>query len=64
MFPEFHQLGHTNLFFVLYAEFDLETLRGKLDENGLAIAEKQEASVNSRKQLAERTKGQDLHEAQ
>lgn len=41
----------------LLAEFDLETLRGTLDEKGLAIAETQEASVKSRKQLAEKTKG-------
>ena len=39
------------------ADFELEELRGKLDEQGLAIAEKQEASVNSRKKLAETTKG-------
>lgn len=39
------------------AEFDLEGLRSKLDEQGLAVATAQEASVRSRKALAERTKG-------
>lgn len=36
--------------------FDLEGLRSKLDEQGLAVANAQEASVRSRKALAERTK--------
>ena len=39
------------------AEFDLEGLRSKLDEQGLAVAAAQEASVKSRKGLADRTKG-------
>lgn len=39
------------------AEFDLEGLRSKLDEQGLAVANAQEASVRSRKALADRTKG-------
>lgn len=39
------------------AEFDLDTLRGTLDEQGLAIAESQEASLKNRKRLAESTKG-------
>lgn len=39
------------------AEFDLEGLRSKLDEQGLAVANAQEASVKSRRVLAERTKG-------
>ncbi len=42
---------------MLRAEFDLDTLRGKLDEQGLAIAESQEASMKNRKKLAESTKG-------
>jgi homeobox protein cut-like len=37
-------------------EFDLEGLRAKLDEQGLAVAAAQEASVRSRKLLADRTK--------
>jgi len=39
-------------------EFDLETMRGKLDEKGMSIAEYQELSVKSRKHLAEKTKGE------
>lgn len=39
------------------AEFDLEGLRSRLDEQGLAVATAQEASVKSRKALADRTKG-------
>jgi len=39
------------------AEFDLEGLRVQLDEQGLAVATAQEASVRSRKALADRTKG-------
>lgn len=39
-------------------DFQLEDLRAKLDEKGLAIAERQQASVNSRKKLAELTKGE------
>ncbi|GAB4818452.1 hypothetical protein N2152v2_005498 [Parachlorella kessleri] len=39
-----------------WKEFDLDTLRGKLDEQGLAIAESQEASVKNRRKLAESTK--------
>ena len=42
------------------AEFQLEDLRVQLDEKGLAIAERQEASVMSRKKLAETTKGRCL----
>lgn len=41
----------------LDAEFDLEGLRAQLDEQGLAVATAQEASVRSRKALADRTKG-------
>lgn len=43
--------------FSTFAEFDLETLRSNLDEKGLAIAESQEMSMKSRKQLSEKTKG-------
>lgn len=39
-------------------EFDLEGLRSQLDEQGLAVATAQEASVRSRKALADRTKGE------
>ena len=42
------------------AEFDLTELRSALDSQGLAIAERQETSVTSRRKLAETTKGQ-LH---
>ena len=42
----------------LLAEFDLEGLRSRLDEQGLAVATAQEGSVRSRKTLAERTKGE------
>lgn len=35
----------------------METLRSSLDEKGLAIAESQEMSMKSRKQLSEKTKG-------
>ena len=40
------------------AEFDLEGLRSKLDEQGLAVATAQEGSVKSRRALADRTKGE------
>lgn len=40
-----------------WKEFDLESLRGSLDEQGLKVAENQEGSVKTRKALAERTKG-------
>ena len=39
------------------ADLQLEDLRVQLDEKGLAIAERQEASVSSRRKLAETTKG-------
>ncbi|PRW51060.1 CASP-like [Chlorella sorokiniana] len=39
-----------------WKEFDLEGLRSQLDEQGLAVATAQEASVRSRKALADRTK--------
>lgn len=49
--PPFHSLPPA------LAEFDLEGLRSRLDEQGLAVATAQEGSVRSRKTLAERTKG-------
>lgn len=39
------------------SDFDLETLRGKLDEEGLQIAENQELSVKKRRELADATRG-------
>eukprot|EP00873_Tetraselmis_striata_P029350 jgi/Tetstr1/449614/TSEL_036701.t1 len=39
-----------------WKEFDLEGLRSKLDEEGMAIAENQEASVKKRRELAEVTR--------
>ncbi|EFN56705.1 hypothetical protein CHLNCDRAFT_144082 [Chlorella variabilis] len=47
-----------------WKEFDLEGLRSKLDEQGLAVANAQEASVKSRRVLAERTKDFRRHAAQ
>ncbi|KAL4425119.1 hypothetical protein ABPG77_008224 [Micractinium sp. CCAP 211/92] len=47
-----------------WKDFDLEGLRTKLDEQGLAVATAQEASVRSRKALAERTKDFRRHAAQ
>jgi len=38
------------------AEFDLEAVRATLDEQGMAIAGNQEASLKSRRQLADVTK--------
>ncbi|KAI8107225.1 hypothetical protein M9434_001868 [Picochlorum sp. BPE23] len=39
-----------------WQDFDLDGLRGDLDERGLAIAGRQESSLQSRKELAESTK--------
>eukprot|EP00889_Picochlorum_renovo_P004003 jgi/Picre1/31033/NNA_006390.t1 len=39
-----------------WQDFDLDGLRGDLDERGLAIAGRQESSLQSRKELAERQK--------
>ncbi|PSC73915.1 Transcription factor CCAAT displacement CDP1 [Micractinium conductrix] len=47
-----------------WKEFDLEGLRGRLDEQGMAVATAQEGSVKSRKALAERTKEFRRHAAQ
>ena len=41
----------------LVAELDLEGFRRVLDEKGLAIAENQEASLRTRRKLAEGTRG-------
>ena len=38
------------------ADFDLEAVRAKLDEQGMAIAANQEASIKSRRKLADVTK--------
>jgi homeobox protein cut-like len=46
---------------VLCADFDLENARGKLDEQGLRIAEHQEQSLKNRRKLAESTRGKFLH---
>ena len=51
------QLNYDRTLLFNFAEFDLETLRSSLDEKGLAIAESQETSMKSRKQLSEKTKG-------
>ena len=40
-----------------WKDFDLESQRAKLDDNGMQIASKQEASLKSRKKLADATKG-------
>ena len=39
------------------ADLDLDGLKRKLDAQGMALAQAQEASLKSRKQLAENTKG-------
>lgn len=39
------------------AELDLDGLKSKLDGQGMALAQAQETSLQSRKQLAESTKG-------
>lgn len=44
-------------FCTLSADFDLDSLRTRLDEDGLAIAERQEESSKQRRTLAEATKG-------
>ena len=42
---------------VLSADFDLDALRSRLDEDGMAIAERQEESSKQRRALADGTKG-------
>lgn len=42
---------------VWLADFDLEGLKNRLDEQGLAVAENQELSLKSRRKLAETTRG-------
>ena len=44
----------------LSAEFDLDVLRSRLDEDGMAIAERQEESFKQRRTLADATKGLSL----
>ena len=41
----------------VWRDFNLEEQRGKLDAQGLSIAENQQQSQKSRKSLAERTRG-------
>ena len=41
---------------VLNTDFDLEAVRAKLDEQGMTIAANQEASIKSRRKLADVTK--------
>lgn len=42
------------------ADFDLDAVRSRLDEDGMAIAERQEESSKQRRTLAEATKGPSL----
>ncbi|KAG7667197.1 putative Protein CASP [Nannochloris sp. 'desiccata'] len=56
MFSEDQHVIAPTAVYNYWKEFDLETLRSSLDEKGLAIAESQEASMKSRKQLSEKTK--------
>ena len=44
------------------AEFDLDAVRAKLDEQGMTVAGNQEASLKSRRQLADVTKSAPLAE--
>ena len=46
------------------AEFELDGVRSKLDEEGLGIASHQEASVRQRRLLADATKGKNVLEKQ
>ena len=39
------------------AEFELDSFRQKMDEQGMAVAENQESSLKSRRKLAETTRG-------
>ena len=39
------------------AEFDLESARSEMDEQGLRVAEHQESSLRNRRKLAEATRG-------
>ncbi len=45
----------------LHAEFELDSFRQKMDEQGMAVAENQESSLKSRRRLAETTRGDALH---
>jgi hypothetical protein len=44
----------------LHAEFELDSFRQKMDEQGMAVAENQESSLKSRRRLAETTRGDAL----
>ncbi|KAK9803913.1 hypothetical protein WJX72_004650 [[Myrmecia] bisecta] len=46
-----------------WKDFELESFRGRLDEQGLAIAEHQESSLKSRRKLAETTRDFKRHAA-
>ena len=50
-------MGINILFFLPFAEFDLEKEKSVLDEQGLRIAENQENSQKNRRKLAESTRG-------
>lgn len=39
------------------ADFELDSFRQKMDEQGMAVAENQESSLKSRRRLAETTRG-------
>ncbi len=41
----------------MHAEFELDSFRQKMDEQGMAVAENQESSLKSRRRLAETTRG-------
>ena len=43
--------------FRVHAEFELDSFRQKMDEQGMAVAENQESSLKSRRKLAETTRG-------
>ena len=45
------------LTFICRADFDLDSERSKLDEQGLQIGESQESSLKNRRKLAESTRG-------
>ena len=43
--------------FARHAEFEMDSFRQKMDEQGMAVAENQESSLKSRRRLAETTRG-------
>ena len=42
---------------LFYADFQLEAFRQKMDAQGMTVAEHQEATLKSRRKLAETTRG-------